>query len=295
MPRLLKESILFLLTIGVLALPLLWLGSPEKHQNDPVRVLSKYLKALYARDFYRAYNFISAADRQLKSRTVYVRERGPFGGFAQEVARNLSDLIEVKALTENLEGPKNRLTVALKLPDANGVSNILLEWDERRLNALSPPEQKKILAQLDRLAREGHLPMIEGEEEFVLVREGSGWKVFLDWAAGVHIAFDTTLPTGSRLFARPTVSETVARPGDLFTIGFKVKNTGADEVVTRIAHRVEPGELAQYLELLECALLLPVRLQSGEEQIYESTYVVRGDLPEGTKSLDVTYEFKIEN
>ena len=61
------------------------------------------------------------------------------------------------------------------------------------------------------------------------------------------------------------------------------------------ARSVEPKELAQYLDLVECALLLPVRLRPGEEQIYNSTYVVRGDLPDGIKSLDVTYEFKIEN
>jgi len=49
------------------------------------------------------------------------------------------------------------------------------------------------------------------------------------------------------------------------------------------------------LDLVECTLLLPVRLRPGEEQIYNSTYVVRGDLPDGIKSLDVTYEFKIED
>jgi hypothetical protein len=38
-----------------------------------------------------------------------------------------------------------------------------------------------------------------------------------------------------------------------------------------------------------------VRLQPSEEQIYKSTYVVRGDLPDGIKSLNVTYEFKIEH
>ena len=37
------------------------------------------------------------------------------------------------------------------------------------------------------------------------------------------------------------------------------------------------------------------RLRPGEEQIFNSTYMVRGDLPDGTKSLDVTYEFKVEN
>jgi hypothetical protein len=39
---------------------------------------------------------------------------------------------------------------------------------------------------------------------------------------------------------------------------------------------------------------LPVRILPGEEQTYSSTYVVRGDIPDGTKSVDVTYEFKVE-
>jgi len=296
MPRLFKESVLFVLTVAILALPtVFWIGGGQQHQSDPVVVLSKYLKALYARDFRQAYSFISAADRQLKTRADYVRERGPFDGFAREVARTLSASIEVRPLKQQIEGAKNRVTLALRLPDANGVSDLLLDWDERRLNALSWPEQKKILSRLDRLAREEKLPMIEGEQEFVLVREGSQWKVFLDWAAGVRVKFDTTLPAGAMLAAQPTVKETVARSGDVFTIGFKVKNAGAAEIVTRITHHVEPEEMAEYLDLVECALLLPVRLQPGEEQIYESTYVVRGDLPDGTRSLDVTYEFKVEN
>jgi hypothetical protein len=296
MPRFLKETVLSVLAVAILALPFVfWIGSGQGNQSEPVEVLTKYLTALYARDFRQAYKFISAADRQLKTRNDYVRERGPFDGFAHEVARKLSGFMEIRPVAQHIEGVKNRIRLALKLPDANGVSALLLDWDEKRLNALSWPEQKKILSTLDTLARENRLPMIEGEEEFVLVRNGSRWKVFLDWAAGVQVKFDTTLPAGGALEAQPTTRETIISPGDLFIIGFKVKNSGASEVVTRIAHRVEPNEMAEYLDLVECALLLPVRLQPGEEQTYKSTYVVRGDLPDGTKTLDVTYEFKIEN
>ena len=296
MSGLLKPALLFVLTVAVLALPIVfWIGSAREHPNQPVEVLKKYLTSVYARDFHQAYKFISAADRQLKTRHDYVRERGPFNGFAHEVARKLSGFMELRPVSRRIDGTKNRVTLALKLPDANALSDLLLEWDERRLNTLPWSEQKKILSKLDDLAREDKLPTIEGEEEFTVVREGSQWKVFLDWAAGVQVKFDTRLPAGGVLAAQPTTRETVARSGDLFTIGFKVKNNGAGDIVTRIAHRVEPEEMAQYLDLVECALLLPVRLQPGEEQIYKSTYVVRGDLPDGTKSLDVTYEFKVEN
>lgn len=294
MPRFVKQSVLLVLTVAILALPILfWITAPSR--SEPVEVLTKYLKLLYARDFGRAYQFISAADRELKTRNDYVRERGPFDGFASAVARKLSGFIEIQPVTQRIDGAQNRVRLALRLPDAEALSDLVLDWDENRLKALPQSEQRKILATLDRLARADKLPMIEGEEEFVLLREGSKWKVFLDWAAGVQVKFGTTLPPGGGLLAQPTIKETIARSGDLFTIGFKVKNTGAGEVVTRIAHRVEPKEMAEYLDLVECALLLPVRLRPGEEQIYKSTYVVRGDLPDGIKSLNVTYEFKVEN
>jgi cytochrome c oxidase assembly protein Cox11 len=126
------------------------------------------------------------------------------------------------------------------------------------------------------------------------VKEGSQWKVFLNWAAGVHVNFAAALPADSALAAEPITKATVARSGDVFTIGFKVKNRAQKETVTRISHHVEPQELAQYLDLVECALLLPVRIRPGEEQVYNSTYLIRGDLPDGVKDLNVTYEFKVE-
>ena len=290
-----KRSLLFLITVGVLAAPLLiWFGS-DSRQDDPLDVLDKYLTVLYARDFRQAYNYISAADRELKSRTEYVRERGAFEGVALDAARKLSDLIETQPVDQRVDGPLNRITVGLKLPDANAVSDLLLGWDESRLNALPSSEQKKLLANVERLVRQRKVPMIEGEEKFVLIREGSQWKVFLDWASGVQVKFATTLPANSAVEAEPVTKETVVRSGDVFTVGFKVKNAGTNEVVTRIVHRVNPEAMSQYLDLVECALLLPVRLRPGEEQIFNSTYVIRGDLPDNTKSVAVNYDFQLQN
>jgi hypothetical protein len=295
MPSYLKRSLFFLCTVAILAVPALWwLAQGGPRPSEPVEVLEKYLKSLYARDFRQAYRFISVADRELKTRSDYVRERGSFDGVALEAARKLSGLIAIRPVTQQSDGTQNHFKVALKLPDANAVSDLLLGWDEKRLNALPGPEQKKILATIDQLIQDEKLPMIEGEEEFVLVRESSQWKIFLNWAAGIQVKFATALPPRAAVTAQPTIKETVTRSGDLFTVGFKVKNNGASEILTRIVHRVEPKEIAGYLDLVECALLLPVRLRPGEEQIFNSTYIVRGDLPEGTRTLDVTYEFKIE-
>ena len=292
-----KKFILASLSCLLLALPLLyWLNRTAANpRHEPVQTLTQYLRFLYARDFRQAYRFISAEDQRLKNSNDYVRERQPFTGFALDVARKLAGLIEVRPLSSEADGKGNQLTVAMKLPDANSVTRLLHEWDDKRLNALSATERKNILATIDSWASAKKLPMIEGEEKFVMVKEGSKWKVFLDWAGGAQVQFAAALPPGNEISAEPTTKETVARSGDLFTIGFKVANPTTKEVVTRIVHRVEPKELAPYLDLVECALLLPVRVRPGEEQLFNSTYLVRGDLPDGAKTLKVTYEFKVEN
>ena len=297
MPRSAKNILLLLVTIAVLILPAIYAiqSASNRRPEQPVQTLSNYLHFLYARDFRRAYRFIATEDQRVKPLHDYLRERPSFTGFTQDVARRLAALIEIRPLSEAPEQNVNRVKVNLKLPDANALSGLLLDWDESRLNALPAAEQKKILASIDEMNRQGKLPMIEGEEQFTLLREGSQWRVSLDWGAGVKVSFTTVLPSDTAISAEPLAKQTVARPSDVFTIGFKVKNRTHRTIVTRIVHRVEPKELAQYLELVQCALLLPVQLRPGEEQTYDSTYVIRGDLPDGAERLDVIYEFKIDN
>ncbi len=297
MPRSAKNILLLLVTIAVLILPAIYAiqSTSNRRPEQPVQTLSNYLHFLYARDFRRAYRFIATEDQRVKPLHDYLRERPSFTGFTQDVARRLAALIEIRPLSEAPEQNVNRVKVNLKLPDANALSGLLLDWDESRLNALPAAEQKKILASIDEMNRQGKLPMLEGEEQFTLLREGSQWRVSLDWGAGVKVSFTTVLPSDTAISAEPLAKQTVARPSDVFTIGFKVKNRTHRTIVTRIVHRVEPKELAQYLELVQCALLLPVQLRPGEEQTYDSTYVIRGDLPDGAERLDVIYEFKIDN
>ena len=137
--------------------------------------------------------------------------------------------------------------------------------------------------------------MIQGEEEFTMAKEDRVWRVYLDWAAGVRVNFAATVPPEDGLEARPTIKETVARSGELFQIAYRVKNLSAKKISARIVHRVEPKSVAQHLDLVECALLLPVRMLPGEEKEYASTYLLQGELPDDAKELSVTYEFKVEH
>ncbi|MPZ78006.1 MAG: hypothetical protein GEU77_15970 [Deltaproteobacteria bacterium] len=286
---------LALLAVFILVLPPIFLFrfAPRSAERAPFDTVKTYIKSAYARDFKKAYRFISLRDRQLKTEAVYVRENGPFNGFSLDVTRKLSEFIEMRPLETVTEDGETRIKVDVQYPDANSLSSIVLDWDEERLNALPPSDQRNILATLDKMQRAGQIRTIEGEEEFKLIKEGRSWQVYFDWAAGVRVSYSAVVPPTAVLHAVPVNEETTIRPNELFTIAYRVKNRTGEAISTRIIHRIEPEELRQYLDIVDCALLLPVQLSPGQESEFSTTYMVRGDLPEGTKELNVTYEFQV--
>jgi hypothetical protein len=291
----LPKLLAVILGCGLLTLPPFYLLQAERRvsETEPQRVVQAYLKAAYAHDFKKAYGLISSQDRQQKNENMYLREKGPFSGFSLDVARKLANLIEARAIQTSTDGAQQRIRLGLRLPDANSLSDLLLDWDEDRLNALPKAAQRKILDEIDKLHRNRALKMVDGEEDFVVVKEGSTWQVFLDWAAGLRINYSAIVPNGGPLEAVPLTKETMVRPSEIFTVTYSVQNRSSKPIATRIVHRIEPQELQQYLDIVECALLLPVKLSPGQEAEFSTTYMVRSDLPDTAKKLSITYEFQI--
>ena len=75
----------------------------------------------------------------------------------------------------------------------------------------------------------------------------------------------------------------------VFRVAMRIKNIGKQTLSTRIGHLVEPQELRDYLDLVDCGFILPVRLQPGTEEEFVTTYLLRGTLPEAVRHLSVTY------
>jgi hypothetical protein len=291
----LKKVLLLAGSLLALLSPLYLLQhEPRAAAPEPVPVLARYLKASYARDHKQAYRFISAQDQQLKPEAVYARERGSFTGFTLIAARKLADAIAIEPV--NITQAANRVTVkaALSLPDAESLAPLLLDWDEEKLNALSAADQRKILAEIDRLKRSGTMKMIEGEEEFALIKEDENWRLALDWDEGLRVSLAASVPANGVITAEPLPKETVVKSSEPFRISYRVSNLSDKALRTRIVHHIEPQELKEYVDIIECALLLPTLLEAGEQAEYSTTYLVRGDLPESARKFHITYEFKID-
>jgi hypothetical protein len=268
---------------------------PRAATAEPVLILSRYLKASYARDYKQAYRFISAQDQLLKPESVYVRERGSFTGFTLVAARKLAEEVTIKPVQITPAGNRTMIRVALKLPDAQSLSPLLMDWDEEKLNTLPAAEQRKILVAIDRLSRSGNMKMIQGEEEFALIKEEEVWRLALDWHAGLQISLAAVVPSNGPIRAEPVPSETVVESSEPFRITYKVSNRSNKAIRARIVHKVEPQELADYLDIIECALLLPTLIDAGQQAEYSTTYLVRGDLPDSARKLNITYEFKVDS
>lgn len=253
----------------------------------------EYARALYASDLARAYRLVSAVDQRVKDEHTFRRERGETRGFTLELVRQLASFIEAARVGETIRGERATVRFTLRLPNANApeIVAVVLGWDERRLNALSEAERGQITQKVAQLHRARQIPMLEGEETFELVREGSGWRVFLNWAAGVRVRFTATTNAALLLQVTVTPEEVHAIPGERLSVTLRTHNPTARDVVVRVGHRVEPKPHADSLALLHCPLFLPVTLRPGETEEFRSEYLLLRDAAEGLKQLQVTYDF----
>ena len=265
---------------------------PSSNQQAPLSIIRAYLRATYARDFNGAYQFISLEDRQVRDVNRYVQQRGPYSGFLLEAARKLSEFIEAETVNAQELARGQRMTIKYRVPDPQKIASLLLNWDPYRMNSLPASDRKHLIELLEKRGRDRSFEMSQGEENFDLVKEATGWRIFLNWAAGIKIPVKLDLSNSSDLNVALSKNEVVLQPGDLFEIVLKIKNRAKQPVTLRIGHLVEPSGVADYLDFVQCGFLLPVTLPAEKEQEFSGTYMLRGTLPEGVRELILTYDFR---
>ena len=268
-------------------------AEPEPNLQDPTRVIQGYLRATYARDYIDAYHYISFADQRVKDVNRYAQQRGAFMGFALDATKKLASAIEIKSSQKEVAPDRIQAVAKIRIPEPSTVSSLLLNWDPGRLNLLGASDRAQVIDSLDKKQRSGSLKMIEVEENLELVKESDEWRIFLNWAAGVTIPFRVLLSNATDLDVTLSKNEVVVQPGEFFEIYLKMKNRSKQPVVARIGHLVEPQEVENFFDFVECGFLLPVTLEPGKEQEYYARYLIRESIPEGVHQLNLTYDFTL--
>ncbi len=261
----------------------------------PEDVALEYGRAIYAMDPEKMYRLLSAADRSVKDEATFRRQERELRGFTKQVVAQLASYITATPVKATVDGSRAIVALNFKLPDANApaVLSLVSDWDEDRLNALSPLERRRITDRLVELHRTGALPTLEGVETRELVNDDRGWRVFLNWASGVRLRFGAA---ARDLPLELTVSpaEIVASPGERVRVTLRARNRGTHDVTARVGHRLQPEDQSRYVALLQCPLFVPVRLRPGETEEFVSEYLVLKDVPPDMRQLEATYEFRSE-
>jgi hypothetical protein len=261
--------------------------------TPPDEVALAYGRAVYANDPEAIWNLVSEADRRAKDEATVRRQQRELRGFVREVVHQLAAFIVASPVRVTINGERASVTLRFRLPDANAppLKALLHDWDEDRLNALADRERARIRARLAALHRQRTLPLIEGDETIALVREGGGWRVFLDWAGGVRVRFEVAVDPILPLQVTVTPAAAILAPGERLRVTVRATNTGQREITTRVGHRIAPEAQANHLALLQCPLFVPVTLVPRETQEFVSEYLLLADVPADTRALAVTYRF----
>lgn len=258
--------------------------------DSSIDVVKAYLHATHARDFYAAYPYISSIDRRVRDKTSYLRSQQYFSGFALEVARRLTADMEMWVIERRIGATKARFEVGYRLPTGDEVSTQLLDWNPDKLNALSATEQSAIVKALEKVKKSGKMITLEGRDTFDLVLEKEGWKIFLDWRSRHRVVFKSSQPRTAELAVKFLRSDFWVKTAEPFQVDFKVTNRTAREMMVKLNHVIEPGQMEKSVDMIACGSRLPFRLGPRQTQEISSAYLLRGRLPAAAR-VSITYDF----
>ncbi|MFQ5541990.1 MAG: cytochrome c oxidase assembly protein, partial [Candidatus Binatia bacterium] len=266
----LRRILLTLAVLILLILPVIYLLTAQAPSptQEPEKVVKKYLKAIYALDYERAYDWISERDQKLKNKTEYLRENAPFSGTALELSRKLAEIIEIFDMRTEIQGKRAFISFTARLPDANAPSlqKLVLDFDPDRLSRLSSEEKRSIVTTLKSMRKDGTLVMLEGEESLELVKEQDRWRISVDWAGAIRVQFNAEVKEELPWEFRPFQKTVMAKPGETLRALYKAKNLSDKAITAKARHRDEPkGLAAKHLQIVQCFCFLQQTLAPGEE------------------------------
>ncbi|MDP6558656.1 MAG: cytochrome c oxidase assembly protein [Candidatus Binatia bacterium] len=262
--------------------------------EEPESTLRQYLKAVYAQDYRRAYQWISLDDQAYKNREDYLREHPSFTGRTLELTRMLAEMIEFRDFKREKEGRQTTITFSVKMPNANHpvLRELFFGFDLDRLAGLSRDQKRSLLERLEGLRQKGNLPFLEGEEKWDLVRETAGWRVFLNWAGATRIRFRAEVKDGLPWDFQPMQKTVLAKPGETLQAFYRVRNLSDRATTAKARHLDEPRELARkHLEIIQCFCFIQETLAPGEEKELPLVFRVGWNKPDAIKEFQITYQF----
>ena len=270
------------------------LASNQSEIATPDVVLKSFLSAMYSRDAETAYNFISQADREVKSLDDYAAETGAFDGTALHLARLLATGIKLQNLDVAISGSRATVTFDAELPNANDptVDELVLGFNRNQLSRLSGKELEALQEDIRRKVATGQVPVLRSKgESWKLVSENGQWRVFQNWAEAVEVRFSAATFHDLGWEFVPEREHVMAKHGETVRMAYRVRNVGSKTTTGKARHIVGPHKDAGHLEIISCFCFVEQTLAPGEEAELPLMFRVDYDAPERLTKMNVAYEF----
>ena len=165
-------------------------------QRPPDEVALDYARVVYARDYAKAWEFISFVDKRYKTRDQYLAENVSFAGLKQELAYVLAGWIQFTNTNVQLEGDRATVTTDVNAPNGNQSEVAEILRTAGREIELTAVERRELLDRLHVMVANGQIEILEGEQTFMPTREPGrfvprlsppGWRLVMDWEGAVVV------------------------------------------------------------------------------------------------------------
>ncbi len=259
--------------------------------RSPDEIALAYARAVYARDYAQAWEFISAADKQYKTREQYLVENGSFSGLEQELAATLAGWIQFTQTHVEVAGDRATVAVHVKAPNGNQPEVYKLLQEAERESELTAAERRALLERLESLYAADQIEILEGEHRFALHREPDGWRVVMDWAGAIVIKLTAEVNPDLDWEFYPLQAEVRALPGETLTAVYRAVNRTDYPITAKGKHIVLPEAYKEYFTTLQCFCFVQQTLQPGESKDMELIFRIDYDIPAEVREFENKYVF----
>ena len=148
----------------------------------PEKVLTAYLDATKAGNWDAAYAHISTQDHAVKPLATYKSESTTDNILVAAILSKTS----YKVLSVERQGNRATASVEVTSPDVSGIFAEMI--GSAFASAFGGKGAGDVQKQMAEKLQSSNLPTKTQKEDFTLVREDKGWRVFLDWATKKQVA-----------------------------------------------------------------------------------------------------------
>lgn len=272
-------------------------GGPASTSAEAVEA---YARAVYARDYAAAWEFISTADKQYKTREQYLAESASFTGLEQDLAYTLAGWIQATQTSVQVDGNRATVTLHLKVPNGNQPEVYAILQAAEREEELTAAERQALFDRLQTLYAADQIEILEGDQTFILTREQAGflpwlspakWRVVMDWAGAIVVKLTAEVSPGLPWDFYPLQPEVRALPGESLTAIYRVTNRSDRTITGKAKHFVLPEDYRDYFTSIQCFCFIQQTLDPGETQDLTLIFRIDYDVPAGVHEFENKYVF----